>query len=283
MSLLLLLSGLAHGACLTTSGAGEVAAALGAAESAFASMNLESFQEAVTTVSARLPCLREPITPVDAAAWHRVMAYDAWTRRELDQTRAAFRSALVLQPSYALPSSVAPPGNPLTLLYQEARALGPGESAPLSLPEHTSALVDGQRLMALPLARPSLVQLLGPSGQVLQTDALAAGAAAPDWSSVSVPAPLVVALPAPPAEVAPRRAGPSLPLLIAGGGALAVSGALYGAGLATRAVYDQEDTPFEDLEALRGRTNALAVSAWATGAVGLGLGASAFLSVGGAF
>ena len=57
---------------------------------------------------------------------HRHEALLAFVHDDPARARAAFRSALVNQPSYRLPEDIAPAGNPLAALYDEARALGPG-------------------------------------------------------------------------------------------------------------------------------------------------------------
>ena len=109
----------ARAACPATSG--DLAVALGRADDAWVAMDLDGFNRAAEEARETLSCLSLPVTPADAAAFHRMEALAAWVRKDRDATVAAFRAVVEVQPDYAIPETVAPPGNPLHAAFEEAR------------------------------------------------------------------------------------------------------------------------------------------------------------------
>lgn len=237
-------------------------AEIGAAEAAYAAMDLPAFAAASTRANADLGCVIEVLAPADAAAWHRMVALDAHTTGDKGRAIAAFRAALAIQPAYVLPSTLAPPGNPLHVLYEAARALGPGKEVPFAATD--TVQVDGRRAATRPTERPALVQVIAADGAVTSTAWYAAGSFLPE------PEPLATSTLPPTPKPKP---GPGVPLLVAGGASALVAGGLYAAALAMRSDYDANlDTrsPSES-EQLRSTTNATVYTSAGVGVVAVGL------------
>lgn len=274
-SLLWLGMGVASAAC--PSRVTDLQRPLNEAQAAFASMDDATMERASTSADEALACLSEPISAASAASVHRHHALVAFLHEDPARARAAFRSALVLQPSYRLPEDVAPPGNPLALLYDEARGLGPGPEEPVWPEAGTTLLVDGATSTALPSDRPVVVQILSGDGAVLSTTYLQVGANLPAGLSVTPPS----ASGAPPkvnaglTQVSPPPARHPIGLAAAGGGALLGSAALLVMSAATQATFKDESTPEDELDRLVTLNHAAVQGSVGLGLVGLGLGAVA--------
>ncbi|MDP2307765.1 MAG: hypothetical protein Q8P18_17200 [Pseudomonadota bacterium] len=273
--MLLLFATLAHAECPGRTTTADLSSAVTAAETAYLAMNLDAFQAARTQADDAIPCLAEFVSPPDAAAYHRLIALDAYVAQDNPRTLGSFMSALAIQPGYVLPSTIAPQGNPLDAIYQMARIQPPGRTAALVAPAGAVTLVDGARSANRPTERPTILQLGAGTGEVLWSGYLPADAPNPDWSAYS-PAP-ASALP----QEAPKHArrSPAVPFAIgAGGGALA-GGALYALALAGRAEFDDPATPLEELDGIRARTNGEVYAAAGLGVLALGLGTIAVVSL----
>lgn len=272
--ILAILAEAALAACPTPSTSADIVSSIGAAESAFVLMDASAFRKAREDVRSLLPCLAEPLVPVDAAAIHRLNALDSFLSRDEDSTVTAFRAVVASVPSYQLPSTLALEGSTLRALYDTAVELGPGATDPLEPTEHFVLLLDGQRGLNVPQERPFIAQWTSTSGQVIWTDLVDAGDPLPSPSAL-------VLQPDLPPEESGRRV--NLPLLIAGGTAIIASGTLYGVSYSWRQSYDDVDDPdvatVADLEALRRKINAGVLASAGCGALGLGLGTVAFVHV----
>lgn len=279
VSLLWLALGVAEAAC--PSRVADLQRPINEAQAAFASMDDGAMSRASAAAESALGCLGEPISAASAASVHRHEALVAFLHNDPARARAAFRSALVLQPSYRLPEDVAPPGNPLATLYDEARALGPGPEEPVFTEPGLTLLVDGATSTALPSDRPVIVQVLSGDGAVLSTTYLQVGADLPAGLRVLPADPGFLPPPPPknnelpPAPQAPARR--PVALLAAGGGALVASGAMLTLSAVTQARYLDLDTPTASLDGLVQRNHAAVLAAGGLGAVGLGLGAVALV------
>lgn len=247
------------------------------AQAAFASMDGRSFERASGVADEALSCLGEPISPASAASVHRHEALAAFVHDDPARARAAFRSALALQPSYRLPEDIAPAGNPLAKLYEEARALGPGPDEPIWPSPGTTMLVDGATASALPSDRPVIVQILSGDGAVLSTSYLRVGGALPAGLLTSAPTSSVVvansSISSVPgvSDLPPRKS--ARPLLIGAAGAAAGAAGLYALSAVTQARYKEEGAvPDASLDGLVTLNHRAVIAAGGLGAVGVGLG-----------
>lgn len=248
-------------------------ASVDAASAAFAAMDVEGFSSRQARADADLACLEEPLTRSDVAAYHRMSGMSAFLQRDREGAVAAFRAALAVQPAFELPASIAPEGHPLRALYEQAAVATDADPVAVLVPRGATLLVDGQRSTTRPVDRPALLQLLGPDGAVLWSGRVDAGAVLPAWPEVPEVEGVAEALPVAPMP-APRKV--SIPLLSGAGVAVVAAGGLYAGAWASRAAYDDPDTPFEDLDGLRTRTNTLTTASQVTAVTAVGLGVAAF-------
>lgn len=244
--LLTLCVGNARAACAAPTDVGTLSAASPRAQLAMSSLDLDGFNAAVADARTALPCLGSPLTPLDAAEYHALMGLAAFAEDRRDDALASFAAAFAARPDYRLPTAVAAPGSDLDLLMQEAKALPP--SAAQALPPYDGViLVDGARALTRPTGRPSILQLVGPKGDVRETHYLAGADPLPKW--------------APPPTLALRllpepRERPSVPFAVAAGSTALAAGGLYAFGGMAHAQYVNPATPYEDLPGLETQTNA---------------------------
>lgn len=260
----------------------DVQASADRALEAFEKMDVAQFKAEQTGASKALACLGEPLSPDQAAAWHRLMALAAFLDRDQDAAVARFQASRTIDAEARLPDSIAPEGHPLDRLFSKADPELAGAIEPLAVPDGGKAWVDGSPdSVVRPIDRPSVLQLAGPDGAVVDTRDLGARAPAPDWSQFAfggepepTPEPEPTQ-PAPTPEPVARAGGPHVGLTVAAGVAAATSAATFAAATASRSKFDDPSTAYADLEGLRGRTNGLAAVSGvaAAGAVGLGVAA----------
>ena len=175
---------------------------------AFADNDADGFDAASASVEVTARCLGEFLLPADAAELHRFHGLASFYRQEPDYAIQSFQAALILQPGYNLPGSVAPQPGPLWTLYDRARGRPAPDTVPLGLGlGGIAVIVDGKSATARPSLLPYVVQIQGADGGVKSTQYVAAGAAPtlPD----GVVATAVVAPPpdAPPVENTKVRVG----------------------------------------------------------------------------
>jgi hypothetical protein len=263
--------------CAEPATAAQLVDTITAAEAAFAEMDGAGFERARARGEAQVGCLAEPITPPDAAAWHRVEALAAFMAQDDAAAISAFRSSLAIQPAFAIPTRIAPDGHPLRALYDRARAMPPSATEPMPAPPETLLYVDGARAAERPTERPIVLQAMGPTGGILGSDALGSGEALPDWArgAPSVAAVRDTAPDRPAREPRPPREGGDhrgrTALLAASGGSLVVSGALYGVAWGDHARFMDPSTNTSELDEWRRRTNTTTAASAAMGGVAVGL------------
>ena len=275
----------AVGACPSRSG--DLQRPLGEAQVAFSAMDGAGFDQANQEVQTALACLSEPISPGLAAAIHRQEGLQAWLADDVTRARSAFRSALILQPAYTFPEAVAPPGNPLLTLYEEARGQGGGLDEPAYPEGGQTLLVDGTIATTIPSERPVVVQMLTPAGQVSSTRYLRPGEPMPPGLALqptrltlpnTPPDPTLPPRP-PPSRPPPPRAGPSRPLLLGGVASIGVAAGSYAWSAVSARRYSTPGLATEDELAGLLLQNHLAFGlAVGAGTAGVALSISAFVA-----
>ena len=272
----------------------KLATSLRAAVGSFQSMDLEGFTAHRLDARRAIGCLTTPIAREDAAAYHRLEAYDAFLARDEEGAFHDFRSALYAHWEYELPQSIAPVGNPIREAWTDAASYPLPTYGEEELPRKTVLLIDGREQTGRPDELASVVQLVRESGTVLYSKYLEAGTPSPDWKTAdrggpgAAPAPKPVAAKttdAPNMKVKTGGRPPKVrepisvntPMLVGGSVAALTGGVLYLAAASNRAAFDDLGTSFEDLEGLQTRTNALVVASGVSAGVGVGLGAASFV------
>jgi hypothetical protein len=228
-------------------------------------MDAERFGGARDRAVAALPCLGEPLTGPEAAAYHGLMALDAFLRQDDAGAVNSFRAALAADPAWALPPETVPEAHPIRVQLQVARSLTGTLSTPLPdlAPDHVA--VDGVAATVAPTDRPAILQRLSADGTVLDTAYLAAGAALPAWAPAS---PLVI-------EPPPTEQHRPIALAAGAGASLLASGACLGLAWRAHEAFVSPDTESgypEDPTALRAQANGLTWASLGTAALALGLG-----------
>jgi len=264
-----------------------------AAALAFAAMDEMGFTEEATSATSAIPCILEPLEPVDLAAFHRVKGLYAFTLGDEATTLRWFRAARSIDRDYAFPTALVPKGGKVDHIYTEAGTLAIGDTHEVETDPGLEVRVNGISTSVQPLEFPSVIQVLaGPT--VLATDlrmerdpfppfhaAPPPIAEAPPPAEEPLPAeepPPVAEEPPPVAEAPPPAAGlPEVPIPGAkrsgksavwataiGTGVVAAS--LYGWAAIARTQY--EDTP---TASRRRVTNGLYLASVGTGTVAVGL------------
>jgi hypothetical protein len=250
----------------------EVIATADDVSSAYGDLDVPRFEAARDREYGLLPCLAEPLTPAAAAAYHRVVAIDAFVAGDQEGSSRAFRSVVAAYPAWRLPSDTVPRNHPLRAAFDTAATAPAGPEVSLPVPLDATLLVDGHTSLALPTDRPAVLQWLDATGSVSWTRFLGAGepppeyAAAPEDARAAYLARNVISL-------APRRK--PVELVVMSGGLLGASAALYGGALQRQAQFQDPATPYADLGSLRSQTNGLLLGAAVAGLGGVGSGALA--------
>lgn len=253
-------------------------------------------QAAAQALQADLLCVVTVLDPDQAAAVHRALALSAFLDGRAEATRLAFRSARLADPTWELPTSLAPEGHPLRAAWQDAGAGAEGGAEPLGQRPDRRTWVDGRPATERPTDRPVVLQADLLNGTMVGSSYLPAGEALPSWAQVQgvalstpptvrrpSPSPSLEPAPAPREDRAARRRGPNGPLLIGGLGVGLVSGGLWAAAVVDGLAYERHtgemlDRDYANTAAVEAgqreidahwrRVNALGYAAQATSAAG---------------
>lgn len=193
-------------------------AGLDAAESAFAHLDAVAFDTGMHRAELDLPCLAEPLPPVQAARWHRLVALRLYGRGDEAGARLALAAARAADPFGVLPAALLPPGHAARALELAATGL---DGATHARPPRRGALVfDGQYGLGRPTERPVVCQLVV-SGEVRSSTYLAPGQPLP-----------------------PYRAAVFSPGVRLGLGGIGLGLAAGAAGLTVQALVAEDEDPF---------------------------------------
>lgn len=243
-----------EGSCLQTVTNRELNESIRSAEEAFSDLDAERFEVASERMQAQLPCARESLSPSLAAAFHRAEGLSWVMARDGARAELAFAAARAIDPGFRYPDDFVPPGSPV---YENYFALGVATwtAEPVPPPAWGKLYTDGLPAVERPRSWPTIFQHVADNGTVRDTWYL--------WPDDPLPR-------YPMLEDRSRR---RRRVLAVAGGLVAAGLGLFGGAVATRSVYDDPTTPYQDLDALRSRILALTIAAGATATVGVGLGA----------
>ena len=260
---------------------------------AWVQRDLVAFRTAREGLGATLACQTQLLPRDLIRDLHVTAALSAYLPpRDEQAVAASFQAALAADPAYALPEAIAPEGNLLQSLLEQARTTPAVEAAqPLRANGGCVVLVDGWESDIRPPDRPVLLQEMC-GDEVGAIALLPSHAELPRWASVEASPDAAVALAEPTSELPVAslepdtvRRGPALGLAVGGGVAIVAAGGLYLGALESRRTYDgytsqiaqgELDASQQDaVETALGRTNGLGYGAQAAAVVGLGLLGSA--------
>jgi hypothetical protein len=153
-----------------------------AGEKAFSDMELD----VLLTHSSRmrddlLPCLGEKITPQVAAAFHRMMALQAFAMRKKDRAVSEFHAARKLSPGYEIPLDVAHKNHPLRKLYEKALMAQDGKLEVVYPPKGGYITVGGVKNAPRPNLTPVIIQVFLANEVLKETRYLQPGETLPVW------------------------------------------------------------------------------------------------------
>jgi hypothetical protein len=258
-------------ACVLTVPVDTLASSLADATGAFANLDIEGFEAHAENVWRTLPCLAEPLMPLDVADVYKVRALDQFLAQDDAGVRNSLRSARAAVPDFRLPASVAPQGHPLQAAFDEASDdVAAREDLPV--PSEARLLIDGQPVLSRPVDRAVIVQLIQADGAVAWTSLVEAGAAPPAYETLSDDYREAYLSGAKVIRVRPRR---PFELVVASSASVVGAATMYGLSRRSRSQFFAPTTDYDDLASLRARTNGLQTAAVLTAAAGLGLGVTA--------
>ena len=145
----------------------------------FATLDEESFHASVQQANQALPCLDEVFLAPNAAAYHRLMALEAFFDGQDEAAVMAFRAAQRIEPNYEISAKLAPEGGRLHRLWLAAQeAPNPFEGS-FRAPAGNYAFVDGAEGTVQAEDLPSIVQYGIGDGSVAWTGYLQPGETPP--------------------------------------------------------------------------------------------------------
>jgi len=269
------LGGVAQAAdCSQSASLDDFVAASAKAEEAFASMDIVTLSAVKGYAMDLLPCLDAKVTTREAATFHRMVALAAFTAGDEDLVLAEYHAARRLEPGYAIPEDVVPPGHRLRELYDQSVDADEGELHAMMPPTGGHLVVDGIRGAPRPDGISVIVQVFDAEGTLAETVLLEGGEPTPSWAP-ELPAPL----PPPPVEPEPEPSASGsrgrTVTWIATGVAAAAAGGLYFAASEAHTEYYESGLVGDEREAIRKKNNTLFFSSVGAGVLAAGLGVTA--------
>jgi len=261
MALCVLIPQVAKAVCETPTHVSQLGDAGRTAEQAFAAMDAEALLTQASLARTQvLPCVEETLTKQDAAAFHRLMAMEAFINGDEGRTVRELHASLLLQPGYTFPEDVAGEGHPLLTLYEEANELDDGVGEKIYPPPGGYVLLGGVRNAARWSLTPVIIQVFTVIDSVetlRETRYVQPGEATPNWSGNvfgltaedlginmdELRRPSVLKDPRPWYGVAIASA--------------VVSGVCYGVAMQQKGVYQDPSTPDAERTGLENRVNGL--------------------------
>lgn len=251
------------------------------AEQAFAEMNAEGLlMQASLSRTQILPCVAEALSKKDAAAFHRLMAMEAFIAEDYTRAKRELHASLLLEPGYTFPVDVAGEGHPLLTLYEDANDLDDGAGEKIYPPPGGYVLVGGVRNAARYSLTPVIIQVFQTVDQIdtlRETRYVQPGEATPNWSGNAfglTAADLGIDLDDLRRPSILKDPRPWYGVAIA---SAVVSGVCYGIAMQQKGVYQDPSTPDGELARLENRVNGLGTASLisagvAVTATGFGVG-----------
>lgn len=207
---------------------------------AFENMDADGFEAARLQFEELVQCPDGAVDAMLVRRAHFVMALDAYMAQDSERTKAAFKAVLAVDPTFSLSWDLAPRGNLLRELWDQARKEESGDGAELATPTTGSFWVDGLPSTTRPSDRPFVLQWIDEHGNVRWSQYLPAGAHLPIEVLAAMheedPMEVFTAAPPPPSKPGPVIPAPdddasgqagSVILLASAGGVALASGGLY--------------------------------------------------------
>lgn len=259
--------------CAEPASSTDLTRAINDAEATIAQLDIEAFKAATDRLDALLPCLDDPVTRNVAAEVHRFLGIRAFADRRLDEAEQMFRAARALEPAYAFPDDLIPPGNPIRTAFEEVEYGEPRfETTPP--PVNGGYLqLDGRTTNQRPLTWATLFQRYDGQGALQDTAYLLPADALPTYEIQVGEVPVEIPYDDP--EIVTKRPVALLGATVAAGLA---TGVLYGIAGANKSTFANPATPYEQIDGAADRANAFTIASAVTGTATLGLGVGVALT-----
>lgn len=228
---------------------------LEAAEASYATLDVDNLVAATDRALGQIDCVTDPIPRSLAAAFHRTQGLRAFADRDAIAARRWFAAARTIEPGYTFPESLVPPGNPLLDDYAAVDLIG-GTTGPLK-PGAGRITIDGRDAAERPLSWPAILQVYDATGAVWDTELLRPGEPTPDYPKPT------------------QKRGPTWAL--AAGTTTVVSALYLASAHNARSKWASNDTPYDQLDDYRAKTNTRSTLSGLLFMGGLGLGVTAVI------
>jgi len=233
-------SSVAAAQCLEATTAAQIHEQAMVAEEALASADSEAYRAAHDSMVSAVPCLGELLPTNIAAALHRTGGVRSFLDRDIERARVRFAVARVLDPGYSWPDGLLPPGHPILSAYLDYPVRGLEFVLPPK-PRRGIVAVDGRIGQGRLTGLPATFQLIDNDGTTRQSVLLEPFDTFPSYPSR-------------------KRRGVRPSSLVAVASAVG-AGVLYGLAWNARNQYDDPDTPYSELDSLRGQTLGFSIGA----------------------
>jgi len=269
MALALIWGSTASATCKSSTIIEELAEAESKGETAFADMDLDGLRAQAKKAREILACLSEPVNSKHAAAFHRLMALEAFTHQNDDRVIAEFHAARKLDPGYQFPEDVAGEDHPVRELYKRAATAEDGELQTVYPPKGGYATVGGVRGAPRPEKTPVIIQVFTKRGKIKGTHYIESGKSLGKLGKPPVKLVAKVIPPLPPEGWAkPNR------WYYTAAASAALAGVLYAAALQQKSEFEDTsgtDTASsdKDLAGYKSRANGLGYASVALGSLGV--------------
>lgn len=219
-----------------------------------------------------IPCMRLPLSPKQAAVFHRLMALDGLTRYNFKRVVSELHAARRLDPGYTIPPEVAEGDHPLLTYYEDAAKSPDGNAEPIYAPENGYVIVGGVRNAPRLSQTPVIIQVYGENGEWVETRYIQSGEKLPIWGKNIFGATakdLGI-------DTQPTWQKPT-PWYISAGVSAALAAVFYGLAMSEKSKFDDRSTPDGDLPGHRDRANAFGITSVSTAGLaailtGIGVG-----------
>ncbi len=227
-----------------------------------------------------LPCLKEIVTPKEAAAFHRLMALEAFMRKNNTHVRAEFHAARKLDPGYKFPEEVFGAQHPLSRLYASATMSREGTLEIIYPPITGYVMVGGVRNAPRPELVPVIVQVCRADNSIVETRYFKPGETLPNWGKVNPLGVTALDLGIDTRSIWTKPEG----YYISSAVFAVLAGTFYGLALMEKGRFEDSSTSDGDLGGHRTRANAFGYTSIATASLAVvltGIGVGVHVKFGG--
>jgi|GEM_PF-1027143 len=268
--LCVLIPQVARAACEKPTSAHELAEAWSVAQEAFAKMDTASLLTQASLARTQiLPCMGEALPKQGTAAFHRLMALEAFINGDDGRTVRELHASLLLEPGYEFAIEVVDASHPLRDLYEVALTADDGEGEKIYPPPGGYVLVGGVRNAARYSQTPVIMQVFDATQTLRETRYVQPGEASPNWSGNAF------GLTAEDIGInldelrRPRTPTDPRPWFVAAGVSAIIGGVLYAVAMQQKSLYQDPTTLDEDLAGLQSRANGLGTASLLLGGTAL--------------